>query len=55
MGHWEQIGQWNAKERERRAPLPRWRRELARVGGVILLTAAWIAGLAWLTMPLWRG
>ena len=30
MGHWEQIGVENRKERERRASRPRWRRELDR-------------------------
>lgn len=46
MGHWEQIGAGNRKERARRASWPRWRREIYRYGNTAIIAAAWIASLA---------
>ena len=46
MGHWEQIGVDNRKERERRAAWPRWRRDFNRYGNTAIIAAAWIALLA---------
>lgn len=43
MGHWEQIGTENRKERERRAKLPRWRRELGRHADGLPIIAGWLA------------
>ncbi len=54
MGYWEQIGHWNADERERRARLPRWRRQLAKTGAIVLMAAGWIVSLAMIAAPFWR-
>lgn len=54
MGHWEQIGVENRKERERRAKWPRWRRELWRYGREVLNIAVWavpIAAVVWAFWP----
>lgn len=40
MGHWEQIGSENLKERARRAALPTWRRTVARIGQYALIVAS---------------
>lgn len=45
MGHWEQTGRDNAKERERITALPAWRRALSDHGAAALTAAAWIVGL----------
>lgn len=45
MGHWEQIGVENRKERERRAKWPRWRRELYRYSNTVIIAAAWGASM----------
>lgn len=45
MGHWEQIGQDNAEERERRAKLPPWRGLIADHSRGALVAAAWIVTL----------
>lgn len=46
MGHWEQIGVDNRKERERQAAWPHWQREIYRYGKTAIIAAAWIASLA---------
>lgn len=46
MGHWEQVGVENRKERDRRAAWPRWRRELYRYGNTAIIAAAWLASVA---------
>lgn len=39
MGHWEQLGQDNAAERERRAKLPSWRRLYMAVPPIAALSS----------------
>lgn len=46
MGHWEQIGVENRKERERQANWPRWRRELDRHANGAPIIVAWLALVA---------
>lgn len=46
MGHWEQIGAENRKERERRAAWPRWRRDMYRHADAAFCAVLWVALLA---------
>lgn len=46
MGHWEQTGRDNAKERSRRAALPLWRRVLAKQLRAAILAVVWIVTIA---------
>jgi hypothetical protein len=46
MGHWEQIGVENRKNRERRAKWPRWRRVLHRHADAAFTAAKWVALVA---------
>lgn len=46
MGHWEQIGVENRKERERRAKWPRWRRELHSHADAAFTALSWVALVA---------
>lgn len=52
MGHWEQIGRDNRKERARRASLPAWRRALRRHAEAALVAAAWVAASVLVLMVL---